>query len=119
MNGVSKIDRWLKGRGYDAEHLSSDYYRYYDSFHKGDIYLVDAYKVSNGLYVLVKAEGKPRYILSKNSELSGHILIDFSQGHFINKILPVVVGGNPLHLGRWEEPCKSVAINLGFLCTFV
>ncbi len=42
-----------------------------------------------------------------------------SENKFINKILSVVVGGNPLPLGSGRKPLKFIAINLDFQCTFV
>lgn len=86
MNGFTKIARWLEDRGYSSKHIRYDSYRHYDSFHKGEIYHVDVYGISNGLYVLVKADGKPRYILSRTDTMTGHMLIDFSQGHFIKRL---------------------------------
>ena len=86
MNRFSKIDKWLKSQGYLSEFVRYDTYRYYDSFHKGDFYHLDVYRISNGLYILVKAEGKPRYILSRTDEMTGHILLDFSQQHFVKRL---------------------------------
>ncbi len=81
MNGFTKIDRWLKGRGYNSEYICQEK-------------CVDVYRVSNGLYILVNSKGKPWYILSKTDKVQGHalldfaqgILLDFSQGHFIKRL---------------------------------
>lgn len=86
MNGISKIRAWLKENGADMEYQTTDYYSYYDGFHAHQSYPVDVYKLSDGMYILVKPMGKPRYYLCKGPEMRSSRMVDFSQGHFIKRL---------------------------------
>jgi len=82
-NGKSKIEKWLKNRGYYMTYVSSDMYSYYDGFHKGEIYFIEVYRTSLGYYIMFKSHGKPRYYLCETPELISRIKIRFSQGELI------------------------------------
>ena len=86
MNVKSKISAFLKEHGLDMQYQTTDYYRYYDGFHAHQSYPIDVYKVSNGMHILIKPLGKPRYYLCESSEMHSAKLIDFSQGHFIERL---------------------------------
>ena len=86
MNGFSKIEKWLKNQGYTSKHIAYDAYRHSDSFHKRELYYMDVYRISNGLYILVKASGRPRYFLSRTTNPHNLILLDFSQECFIKRL---------------------------------
>lgn len=85
-NGIYKIEKWLKEKGYSVKYRGFQYYRYTDNFHIKDVfYAMSVYHVSNGLYIQCKDSGKPRYYLCE--DLSTHpLVIDFSQAHFLYQI---------------------------------
>ncbi len=86
-NGVSKIERFLKSRGYSLRFVETQTFRHTDGFHSGQFYYVDVYSAGNGYYVKCKSEGKPRYYLCKNMRSLIPIEeLDFSQGTFVEKI---------------------------------
>ena len=88
-NGISKIEKWLKGRGYYMTHVKTEMYRYQGGFHDGELYFIDIYRTSLGYYVKIKPHGKPRYYLCETYEDLRPISargIGFSQTQFINQI---------------------------------
>lgn len=85
INGISKIRKWLKQRGYNISYVTTDYYIYYDSFHEHQSYPVDVYQISAGRYILCKQSGRPRYYLCKTDNMLSSILLDFSQEHFLKR----------------------------------
>ena len=87
FNGVSKIEKFLKSRGYDLRFVETQTFRHTDGFHSGQFYDVDVYSIENGYYVKCKSEGKPRYYLCKNLRSLVPIeMLDFSQGSFIKQM---------------------------------
>lgn len=87
QNGVSKIEKFLKSRGYDLRYVETQTFRHMDSFHSGQFYYVDVYSTGYGYYVKCKSEGKPMYYLCKNMRSLVPIEeLDFSQGSFVKKI---------------------------------
>nr|WP_297765815.1 hypothetical protein [uncultured Butyrivibrio sp.] len=86
MNGTSKIAAFLKENGVDIQYATTDYYRYYDGFHAHRSYPVDVYRISNGMYILAKQQGKPRYYLCEKPDMRSCKIIDFSQKHFIKRL---------------------------------
>ncbi len=86
MNGISKIKAFLKDNGTSMHYETTDYYSYYDGFHAHQSYPVDVYSLSNGMYVLVKPQGKPKYYLCEDSNMRTCKIIDFSQYHFIKRV---------------------------------
>lgn len=83
--GISKIEKWLNANGYHIVSYGTEMYRHNDSFHKGMLYYLDIYGISNSYYIKVKPEGKPRYYLcEKNDGLNSVKRIAFSQDQFIS-----------------------------------
>ena len=84
MNGINKIEKWLNANGYYITSCGYEMYRHSDNFHKGELYFLDIYRTSNGYYIKVKPEGKPRYYLcEKDDGLNSVKMIVFSQDQFI------------------------------------
>lgn len=85
MNGISKIEKWLNVNGYYITSCKYEMYRHSDNFHRGELYVLDIYRTSNGYYIKVKTKGKPRYYLcEKYDGLQYNIKrLAFSQGDFI------------------------------------
>lgn len=87
FNGVSKIEKFLKNRGYNLRFAETQTFRHTDGFHSGQFYYVDVYSAGNGYYVKCKSEGKPRYYLCKNLRSPVPIeVLDFSQDAFVKQI---------------------------------
>lgn len=87
MNGFSKIEKWLKEKGYYMDFNESQMYKHCDSFHKNDYFWLDVYSTSNGYYIKCKIDGRPRYYLCENkTSLTPCLIIDFSQSHFIKRL---------------------------------
>ncbi len=86
-NGVSKIEKFLKSRGYDLRYVETQTFRHTDGFHSGRFYYVDVYSTGSDYYIKCKSEGKPRYYLCKNLKSLVPIeVLDFSQGTFVKRI---------------------------------
>jgi len=82
-NGISKIKKWLKTNGYNMSYCEYELYYHNDSFHKGELYILDIYRTSNGYYIKVKTQGRPRYYLCEsNKGLHSVKRIAFSQIQF-------------------------------------
>ena len=82
-NGNSKINKWLKSRGYRMTHVASDMYSYVGGFHDGEIYFIEVYRTSLGYYIMYKSYGRPRYYLCETQDLKSRIRIRFSQNELI------------------------------------
>lgn len=86
---MQKIIKWLENQGYSCKFIKCEMYRHSDSFHKGEFYYMDLYKINPGeLYIRAKEDGKKRYYLCKDrkSTLSQSIMMtDFSQRSFISR----------------------------------
>lgn len=85
---MTKILKWLKERGYTCEYVELETWRYYDGFHKGGCYHTELYRVSNGMYIRAKNNGKKMYLLYKAESFkgctqAGSVMLDFSQANFI------------------------------------
>lgn len=83
MNGKSKIEKWLKNRGYHMTFVQSDMYSHCNGFHKGELYFMEVYRTSLGYYIIFKHSGRPWYGLCETTDIHSCVMLNFSQREFI------------------------------------
>lgn len=93
----SSCGKWLKWADKNERNLMNsdntvenvrDAESYCDGFHKGGCYHTELYRVSNGMYIRAKSNGKKMYLLYKAESFkdytqAGSAMLDFSQANFI------------------------------------
>lgn len=85
---MTKIKKWLESRGYRCDYKEYETWRHNDSFHKGCLFSMELYSVSNGMYIRFKTSGKGLILLYKDEEAmkaDRHCMLDFTQGSFIER----------------------------------
>lgn len=84
-NGIDKVRKYLHKFGLDTQYVDYELYYHTDSFHKGELYILEVYRTGNGYYIKCKTRGKPRYYLCEEKDgLASRKVIAFSQQQFID-----------------------------------